>query len=110
MKFHTRLGTRMKLSDKEIRRQFDGLTIAVRTFWGRTPEGKKRAHAVSLVRVVDGVVLDQILAENKEGVGPVCAHLMRWLDKTGSGLQAPSRSRDRSTKKHDAARKEETHG
>lgn len=105
MKFHTRTGTHMRLSEKEVKRQFNGLTIAVRPRWGKPVEGKRFRQIVSLVQVKDGHVSYQVLAESKHEAGLVCAHIMRWLDKCSHAdfIKAASASRDRMTRKQDAA-------
>ena len=104
MKFHTRLGAKLRLFNKEISRQFDGLTITVRPFWGKPVEGKYYTHVVSLVRVSDGSVDQQILVKSKREIGAACAHIMRWLDKCSftNTNKAASSSRDRTTRKADA--------
>lgn len=99
MKFHTRLGTRMRLSKKELSRQFNGLTIAVRPSRGAPVEGKRYAYVVTLAHT-SGLVREQILAEDKYEVAAACRHLMRWLDKGSMDyIKAADRSRDRYTRK-----------
>jgi hypothetical protein len=99
MKFHTCLGTTMRLTKKELDRQFNGLTIAVRPSRRKLVEGKHYAYVVSLAHT-SGLVKEQILAEDKYEVTAACRHLMRWLDKSSADhIKAADRSRDRYTRK-----------
>lgn len=82
---------KIKLTDKEVRRACDGLTIAVR-IQKNNPLFKYR---VFLVNVADSSIFSSVFIESKEGLSTGAKDLLRWHDKLGGTNKMASKSRGR---------------